>query len=599
MLGQEEEARYHATEVLKLDPKFSLRRYAKLIRNWYKNQADADRWINAFRKAGLPENPPVVVQEKPSIAVLPFANISGDPKEDYLSDGITEQIITALSTTPKMLVIARNSVFTYKGKPVMVQQVSEDLGVRYVLEGSVLKSGDRLRITAQLIDAKTGYHLWSERYDRDLKDIFALQDDITKNVITALQVKLTQGESARVYSIGTDNLEACLKVMKGLSHVRRYNRDDNGIARRLLEEAIALDPNYANAYVILAWTYYHEASNGWTKTPAKSHEKAIEMAKKAISLDGQNALAYTVLANVYAKTGQFQKAMAAQMKALSLDPANSLINAICGFSLTNVGKFREAIGFIKKAIRIDPKPPGWYLWTLGYSYLWMGQNQEAIAVFKKCVNRHSRYANAHVHLGCAFVAAGKPEEAIAMFEKALSLNPDRPGWYVGNLAVARLLAGEDEEAITILRAALSRDPENADVCRFMARFLTNEGRHEEGLSMAKKALSLRKMNPSPVPDAFFYDCLGRSYYMTGKYEEAITAFKKAIGLLPEYVYAHISLTAAYGMAGRMEEARAQATEVLRINSKITLEDISKNGYYNFQKADKERFINALRKAGLK
>jgi adenylate cyclase len=252
--------------------------------------------------------------DEPSIAVLPFTNISGDPKEDYLSDGITEQIITALSKTPKMLVIARNSVFTYKGKPVMVQQVSEELGVRYVLEGSVQKSGDKLRITAQLIDAKTGNHLWSESYDRDLKDLFDLQDDITKNVTTAMQVKLTVGQIAHLLGKDTKNLKAYLNVMKGLSHNRRFNKDDNEIAQRLFGEAIASDPDYANAYVFLAWTYYNEALNGWTKTPAKSFEKAVELAEKAISLNEQNAPAYMVFASVYTQTGQFKKAAAAQSK---------------------------------------------------------------------------------------------------------------------------------------------------------------------------------------------------------------------------------------------------------------------------------------------
>jgi len=235
MLGQEEKARHHVAEVLKIDPKDSLKHYAKIFRRFFKNRADADRWINALRKAGLPDKPPVAVSEQPSIAVLPFANISGDPKEDYLSDGITEQIITALAKIPEMLVIARNSVFTYKGKPVMVQQVSEELGVRYVLEGSVQKEGDRLRITAQLIDAKTGNHLWSEKYDRDLKDLFDLQDDITKNVITALQVKLTQGETASTLGKGTKNLEAYLKVMKGIHHFHRVKSNDNEIAREFFE----------------------------------------------------------------------------------------------------------------------------------------------------------------------------------------------------------------------------------------------------------------------------------------------------------------------------------------------------------------------------
>jgi len=557
------------------------------------------RWRLPPKKPLLPSLPPPPVSDEPSIAVLPFANISGDPKEDYLSDGITEQIITALSKTPKMLVIARNSVFTYKGKPVMVQQVNEELGVRYVLEGSVQKSGDKLRITAQLIDAKTGNHLWSERYDRDLKDLFDLQDDITKNVITALQVKLTQGQIAHLLGKGTKNLKACLKTMEGLSHVRRYNKDDNEIAQKLYEEAIALDPDYANAYVFLAWTYYHEALNGWTKTPAKSFKRAIELARKAISLDELNATAYMVFASVYNQTGQFKKAAAAQEKALSLDNADSYINALCGMYFCNLGKFKEAIGFINKAIRIDPKPPVLYLQFLGVSYFFTAQNEEAIEALNKWVRREPKIAAAQDLLGCAFIAAGKPQEAIEIFEKAISLNPDVTGWYLGHLSFARVGVGQSEAAITMLREALSRDPKNAEVCLWLSVALTSEGKYEEALSMAKKAGSLKEMGPWITPEANFYCYLGVPYLMMGHYEEAIAACKKAISLWPEYVYGHILLTAAYNMSGRMEDARAEAAEVLKINPKITLEDIAKNGYFNYKKAEKERFINALRKAGLK
>ena len=596
MLGQEEKARYHVAEVLKIDPKYSLKRHAKRIRNNFKYQADADRWINALRKAGLPDNPPVAVSDKPSIAVLPFTNISGDPKEDYLSDGITEQIITALSKIPKMLVISRNSVFTYKGKPVMVQQVSKELGVRYVLEGSVQKEGDRLRITAQLIDAKTGNHLWSERYDRDLKDLFDLQDDITKNVITALQVKLTQGQTARIYGKGTDNLEAYLKAMKGIHHITLRTKNDVEIGRKLFEEAIALDPDYAYPYVLLAWTYYFEVFYGWTKTPAKSYEKAVELAKKAISLDELNAIAYLVFANVYAQTGQFEKAVAARKKALSLDPANSSVNAISGNALYNLGKFKEAIPFLNKAIRIDPKHPRWYSLVLGLSYFLTGQYEECIAVCKQWVNREPSNADAHALLGVALISTGKPEEAVAMFEKALSLNPDSPGWYVGNLAVARLGAGQPEEAITMLREVLSRDPENAEVCRFLSWLLICEGRHEEALSLAKKAISLKPMTSEA---AYYYEGLGLSHLMMGQYEEAIAAYKKVINLWPDFMWGHIGLTASYSLAGRMEDARAEAAEVLKINPKTSLESIAKYGWYNLQEADKERFIKALHKAGLK
>ena len=176
----------------------------------------SERWLSSLRKAGLPDKPTLPLPDKPSIAVLPFVNMSDDKSQEYLADGITENIISALSQVPNLFVIARNSTFTYKGKPVKVQQVAEELGVRYVLEGSVQRSGDTLRITAQLIDAITGHHVWSERYDRELKKIFALQDDITMKVITALQVKLTVGDTARLPAKGTENLEAYLKYLQAL-----------------------------------------------------------------------------------------------------------------------------------------------------------------------------------------------------------------------------------------------------------------------------------------------------------------------------------------------------------------------------------------------
>jgi len=293
-----------------------------------------------------------------------------------------------------------------------------------------------------------------------------------------------------------------------------------------------------------------------------------------------------------------EKAAAAQKKAISFDPADSLVNALSGDALYTAGKFKEAISFLKKAIRIDPKHPGWYLQPLGAAYFWTGQNEEAIAAFKKWVSREPKNAYAHALLGYAFIAAGKPKEAIPILDKVLRLNPDldSPGWYVGHLSVARACAGQTEEAITTMQEVFNRNPKDAESCRNLSWVLIYGGRHEEALSMAKKSISLR---PKPEREPFVYETLGVSYLVMGQYEEAIAASKKAISFWPEYVYGHIDLTASYGLAGREEDARAEAAEVLRINPKITLEDIAKNGYYNFQKADKERFINALRKAGLK
>jgi TolB-like protein/class 3 adenylate cyclase len=196
--------------------------------------------------------------DKPSIAVLPFTNMSDDPKQEYFSDGLTEQIITNLSKLPNLFVIARNSTFTYKGKPVKIKQVSEELGVRYVLEGSVQKSGDRVRITAQLVDATTGHHLWAERYDRELGDVFSLQDEITMKVLTALRVKLTSGEQARIGARNTDNIDAFLLLLQAIHHFGKTHQEGNIMARKLCEEAIALDPNFSNAYGILAWTHLED-----------------------------------------------------------------------------------------------------------------------------------------------------------------------------------------------------------------------------------------------------------------------------------------------------------------------------------------------------
>ncbi|MGD9183167.1 MAG: adenylate/guanylate cyclase domain-containing protein, partial [Desulfobacterales bacterium] len=208
--------------------------------------------------------------DMPSIAVLPFDNLSEDPKQEYFSDGLSDQIISSLSKIPHLFVIARNSTFTYKGKPVKVQKVAEDLGVRYVLEGSVQRSADRVRITAQLIDATTGRHKWSESYDRDLEDIFAIQDDITMAITKAMNIELGEGEQARLWHKGTTNLKAYLKNLEGVSYIYRITKEDNTRAQQLFEEALVFDPGYAVAYVNLGWVHWYDARYGWVESRNKS-----------------------------------------------------------------------------------------------------------------------------------------------------------------------------------------------------------------------------------------------------------------------------------------------------------------------------------------
>jgi TolB-like protein/class 3 adenylate cyclase len=225
--------------------------------------------------------------EKPSIAVLSFDNLSGDPEQDYLADGFSESIITAFSYIPEMFVIARNSSFTYKGKPVKVQQVSEELGVRYILEGSVLKSGEKVRITAQLIDALSGGHIWSERFERDFKDLFDLLDEITLAITIALQVKLTEGEQARMRYGSTRNLEAWGYAVKGQGFHSLLTKEANAKGRGLFEKALEIDPEYAQALTMLAWTHFIDAWFGYTDTPEESFKRLVELAKKSDSTTRQ------------------------------------------------------------------------------------------------------------------------------------------------------------------------------------------------------------------------------------------------------------------------------------------------------------------------
>jgi len=237
--------------------------------------------------------------DKPSLVVLPFVNMSGDPSQDYFSDGMTEQIINGLCKISNLFVIARNSSFAYKGKSVDVQQIGEELGVQYILEGSVQKIGNIVRITAQLIDTKTGYHLWSENYDRELSDIFALQDEITLKLISAIQVKVTSGDQARLWEGETKNIKAYDKFMRGCERFYRNNQRDNIQARQFFEEAINIDHAYALAQALLGYTYFCDLVFGWSKSPVYSFEQAEEKVEKALALNESLDMAHGLLGWIY------------------------------------------------------------------------------------------------------------------------------------------------------------------------------------------------------------------------------------------------------------------------------------------------------------
>jgi adenylate cyclase len=361
--------------------------------------------------------------DKPSIAVLPFDNLSGDPKQVYFSDGLTEQIITNLSKLPNLFVIARNSTFTYKGKPVKVKQVSEELGVRYVLEGSVQKSGDRVRITAQLVDATTEHHLWAERYDRELGDIFALQDEITMKILTALRVKLTGGEQARIHARNTNNIDAYLIFLQAVHHFRKTHQEGNIMARKLGEEAIVLDSNFADPYRLLAWTHLEDVWFGWSKSSRESFKKAVELAEQSLALDNTNSQTVALVGHMSLLKRQHEKAIAEGERSIAIGPNSASNYQLLATTLRFSGRAAEAIPLLKKAIRLEPYTPANIYYQLGMAYNFTGQYDEAIAVLKKALKRTPDHLLSLLGLTIAYSLADHMKEARATAAEVLSVNP--------------------------------------------------------------------------------------------------------------------------------------------------------------------------------
>jgi adenylate cyclase len=362
--------------------------------------------------------------DKPSIAVLPFVNMSDDPKEEFFSDGLTDQIISTISKLQNLFVIARNSTFTYKGKPVKVQKVAEDLGVKYVLEGSVQRTTDRIRITVQLIDATTGGHVWSERYDREPKDIFAIHDDITMEITKALRIELISGEQARLWQKRmTTNLGAYEKLLQGINYFFRGTKADNTRARQLCEEALALDSEYAGAYSILGWTHWADARYGWVESPPESIKIAFKYAQKAIEIDDTLDHAHTLIGGVYFLRHQYEKAMAEAERAIALNPNGANNYSFMAGLIGCMGRWEDGIEFSMKAIRLEPFPPIFYFHWLGRAYFMTGQYDKAIATWKKALHVGPNYLPAHAFLAACYSSLDRHAEATAASKEVLRINP--------------------------------------------------------------------------------------------------------------------------------------------------------------------------------
>jgi TolB-like protein/cytochrome c-type biogenesis protein CcmH/NrfG len=382
--------------------------------------------LDATPSASETRRPPLPLPDRPAIAVLPFTNMSGEPEQDYFSDGISEDIITALSKLRWFFVIARNSSFIYKGKSVHLRQVAEELGVRYVLEGSVRKDGQRVRITAQLNDVTSGSHLWAERYDRGLADVFAVQDEITEAIVAAIEPQLYAAESFRAQRKAPENLDAWDLVMRALSHYWRVTREDNVVAQALLEKAISIDPNYGQALGVLAASYIFCAHMGWTDI-AVAAPIAERAALAAIRADGEDPWAHHALANVrLIAQRRHDDAIAEFELALKLNPNFSQAQGYLGLALTYRGRWQEGAEAASRALRLSPRDPfcGVYYGIAAYAQF-IGRNyDEAIALAREGLRQRDDFVGAHRVLAAAAGMANRPEIARAALAELRRAQPN-------------------------------------------------------------------------------------------------------------------------------------------------------------------------------
>jgi TolB-like protein len=337
--------------------------------------------------------------EKPSIAVLPFTNMSSDKDQEYFADGMTEDIITDLSKISGLFVIARNSSFQYKGKSPDVRTVGRELGVKYVLEGSVRRAGGQVRINAQLVDATTGGHIWAERYDGELKNVFALQDKVTAQIVASLSVTLTASEGRRLAIAETDNPRAYDAFLKGWEHYRRWNLDSFGKAVPFFKKAIDIDPNYSRAHAALASVYWHswrrwgETGIDWPEgMGVKVYYEALNLAKKhlKLALARPTSLTYQVSANVLLKNRQYEEAIAEARRAVTIDPNDPDSYAQLAYVLAVGGRPGKAVSMIEKAMRLDPHFPPEYLGILGLIRFALGDLEKAAALLERKYARNPK-----------------------------------------------------------------------------------------------------------------------------------------------------------------------------------------------------------------
>ncbi len=420
------------------------------------------RWINSTMYAmpdAVESGDALPLPDKPSIAILPFNNMSGDPEQDYFADGICEDLITALSKIRWFFVIARNSSFTYKGQAVEVTQVARELGVRYIIEGSVRKAGNRVRITAQLIDATSGRHVWAERYDRDLADIFDLQDEMTQTIAGAVEPELSAAERERAARKAPDNLDAWETFQRGLWHLWHFSKKDFADAQRILRRAQELDPGFATAYAYESYCHFLDTMLGFSEAPEESLSAALSLAKKALAVDDKDPMAYFALGRVYSLLGKHDASVSELETAIGLNPSFAQAYHGLGTVLLFSGRLEEAAEALDQAMRLSPRDP--VIWgTLSYRSMTcalLGQFEEAAAWARRAV-QEPRAAKggywAYAVLASALGNLGETTEAREAFDEALRRKPDLSLSYLKKTLLTKHSGGLDTYLIGLHKAGL-------------------------------------------------------------------------------------------------------------------------------------------------
>jgi adenylate cyclase len=390
--------------------------------------------IDPGRQTAMPKSevPALALPDKPSVAVLPLTNMSGDPEQEFVSDGIAEDVITALSRYPSLFVIARNSSFTYKGRAVDVRQVGRELGVRYVLEGSVRKAGNRIRVTAQLIEAATSNHVWAERYDRDLADVFAVQDELTEALTTALAPAIADAELRRAMRKPPGSLDAWAAYQRGLWHLGKATADDDETAEKFFRQAIDLDPTFGGSYSALA-LYQLQAAALYQKIDLRDAQRSAEtLARRAVALDGADAEARSCLGWALQARGEADDALAEIERALSMSPNLAIAHGHRGATLIFAGRPKEGVTALKACIRLDPRDPylAVRLLHIACGLYFCGEYEASIEAAKRLIRSYPDFPMIYRWSAAALAQLGRTTEAKEELEKAILRAPGAFDMYV-------------------------------------------------------------------------------------------------------------------------------------------------------------------------